>query len=93
METFDVSQCYKNKEKTQFAISFDLPLDVDKTSFKQNFERHVKKKFYEPMLSALSIYDISPLRIIPPEIRASDSGFVIYTGLTNYAPPISKIKF
>lgn len=88
-----MSQCYKNKEKTQFAISFDFPSDVDKISFKQNFEKNVKKNFYEPMLSPLSIYNISPLRIIPPKIRASDSGFVIYSGLTNYAPPISKINF
>lgn len=89
INTFDVSQCYKNKDKTEFAIAFDYPKDIDKTSFEEIFERYVEKKFYEPILSALSVYNVSPLRIIPPEIRASNNGFVIYTGLTNYAPPIS----
>ncbi|RMZ95133.1 antigen B membrane [Brachionus plicatilis] len=91
-KTFDVSQCYKNKEKIQFAISFDYPQDIDKIVFKEIFERYVEKKFYEPILSALSVYNLSPLRIIPSEIRASNSGFVIYTGLTSYAPPINHFR-
>lgn len=61
--------------------------------FRRGFQRFVETGFYKPMLSALSPYNVSPLRIIPPTIRANTNGFVIYSGITNYAPPISKIVF
>ncbi|CAF0709531.1 unnamed protein product [Brachionus calyciflorus] len=89
---FDVSQCYQGKGKTEFALSFKYPEDVDALLFKSLYRRFVPKKFYEQMFSALSSYNFSPLRIIPPTLVASTNGFLIYTGLTNFAPPINHFR-
>lgn len=80
---FDVSTCFQGKDKTQFAISFKYPDEIDYSLFKSGYERFVETDFYKPMMSSLSTYNLSPLRIIPPKIRSQKSGFVIYSGLIN----------
>ncbi len=41
------------------------------------------------MLSALTMYNFSPLRIIPPVVQSHSNGFVVYSGITNTSAAIS----
>ena len=48
--------------------------------------------FLVPLTSALSGYNISPLRLIPPRAVAFEDKFVIFSGLTDQAPPLRKLS-
>ena len=66
---------------------------IDSASFKQFFEFEVLKEFYKKILENKVSYNFSPFRILPPKTQALDDSFVIYTGITDPAPALSKQHF
>ena len=49
----------------------------------------MEQLFDVQIFQLLSNYNFSPVRIIPPKIRALKDGFVVYSGLTNYPAALS----
>jgi hypothetical protein len=47
--------------------------------------------FLVPVTSALSGYNISPLRLIPPKAIPFQNKFVVFSGIIDEAPPMCKI--
>jgi hypothetical protein len=47
--------------------------------------------FLVPVTSALSGYNISPLRLIPPKAVPFQDKFVVFSGIIDQAPPMCKI--
>lgn len=39
------------------------------------------------------MYSASPLRIVKPQFENHNSGFIVYSGVTQYAEPISKLFY
>ena len=66
---------------------------IDSATFKQFFEFEVLKEFYKKILENKVNYNFSPFRILPPKTQALDDSFVVYTGVTDPAPAISKQNF
>lgn len=96
---FDITPCYEPNAKKEFAIQFQYPIvTYENTTFTLTaeeflyfYELKVRQNFYRLMLVTLtSDYNFSPYRFIPPRIRAFDDHFVIFTGLTDRAPDLSK---
>ena len=54
------------------------------------YERQIEKNFYNTIKQNLDTKKFSILRILTPVIHANKHGFLIYTGLTDNPPAISK---
>jgi hypothetical protein len=85
---FDISSCFPPKDKIEFGIAFKYENGIDKNTFRNLFMNVIEELYYTPVLNALAIFNISPFRIIPPRIQAHETGFVLYSGITNTSAPI-----
>lgn len=102
VEEFDITPCYEPNKKKEFAIQFQYPvvqlenetITLTAEQFLYLYELKAKQNFYRLMLITLiSDYNFSPYRFIPPKIRAFDDHFVMFTGLTDRAPDLSKLIY
>jgi hypothetical protein len=60
----------------------------DLNSFSE-LEKQIEKNFYEPINTKIEKL-FSILRVIPPKVRPNKSGFIIYSAITDSAPPKSQ---
>ena len=89
-DIFDLSICFKKSEKVEFAVKYEYPESgVDSEIFERLYKKAAQDYFYVPLLSLFSLFNISPFRIIPPQVRVGPKYFLIYSGVTSYAESIS----
>lgn len=64
---------------------------VDKQTFDTAYGSRLNEIFDKTLLKTFEVFNPSPLRIVEPKIESNDNGFVVYTGVHDYAPAICKI--
>lgn len=89
---FDVSSCFESKDKREFGIRFRLPPNISHTTFQELFQRDTQLAFYGPLKAALSIYNLSPIRIMPPVLQIREDRITIFSGITATAPSMHQFK-
>ena len=90
-----------NMSISLFTYFFINNLDVGYSSilfkateiFEHTFEKSIEKIFFVYTFNLLSQYNLSPLRITPPKIRAQKDGFVVYSGFNDNPAPISRLIY
>lgn len=90
---FDLSKCFKEKDKIQFAVRYSYPLGLDKENFEKFFKGQIQAKFRETILNSFKIFHASPLRLLPTSVETFNETFVIFSALTSYPEPIKQFQF
>ena len=62
-----------------------------KKNFEKFFKGQIQAKFRETILNSFKIFHASPLRLLPTSVETFNETFVIFSALTSYPEPISKL--
>ena len=62
---------------------------LDEESFSKFYGRLLVNDFDEKIMKTFKFYSASPLRIARPRFEPHRRGFIVYSAITDYAPPIS----
>ena len=57
--------------------------------FRKAYGKDVESNFNQQILDSLAAFNFSPLRIKSPTLLIQKDGFTVYTGITEYAPPLN----
>lgn len=61
--------------------------------FDREFGRRLEDAFDREVMEIISIYNASPLRILPAKFEAFERYFTIESGFTDHAEPICNSRF
>jgi hypothetical protein len=69
-----------------------LNINLDASSIDDDFINKIRSFFYLPIKAALSPYNFSPFRIMPPRVQPIEDGILVSSGFLPVAEPISKLN-
>lgn len=61
---------------------------LDKETFDSTYGARLIEIFDQTLLSTFKIFNSSPLRILETKLESNENGFIVYSGVHDFAPAI-----